>query len=128
MSKHRAGVRTMRLGTYLECVKSSPRVSGACQDGTRVFVGRRSRLVRRLSGVVERLAGSWEAMELQPDDGPRSSLSIGPEFRQCSGISPKFARRFDEGIGKLARNTPGDYRKKTIGLAARMSKAVKFTG
>ncbi|RWW41681.1 hypothetical protein BHE74_00052821, partial [Ensete ventricosum] len=67
------------------------------------------------------------AMELQPDDGPRSSLSIGSEFGRCSGISPKFARRFDEGIGKLARNTR-DRRKKAIGLAAKMSKAVKFVG
>ncbi|RRT34972.1 hypothetical protein B296_00058615 [Ensete ventricosum] len=52
------------------------------------------------------------AMELQLDDGPRSSLSIGPGFRQCSGISPKFARRFTEGIEKLAGNMPGDHRKK----------------
>ncbi|RRT37532.1 hypothetical protein B296_00021477 [Ensete ventricosum] len=52
-----------------------------------------------------------EAMELQPDDGPRSSLSIEPGFRRCSGISPKFAWRFAEGIGKLDGNTPGDHRK-----------------
>ncbi|RWW50627.1 hypothetical protein BHE74_00043097 [Ensete ventricosum] len=32
-------------------------------------------------------------MELQPDDRPRSSLSIGTGFGRCSGISPKFARR-----------------------------------
>ncbi|RWW56926.1 hypothetical protein BHE74_00036312 [Ensete ventricosum] len=43
----------MRLGTRLECVGSSPRVSGACQDGAREFVGRRSRLVRRLSGTMQ---------------------------------------------------------------------------
>ncbi|RRT60275.1 hypothetical protein B296_00012875, partial [Ensete ventricosum] len=48
------------------------------------------------------------AMELQLDDGPRSSLSIGPGFERCSGISPKFARRFAEGIEKLAGNTLGD--------------------
>ncbi|RRT51124.1 hypothetical protein B296_00003882 [Ensete ventricosum] len=53
------------------------------------------------------------AMELQPDDGPRSSLSIGPGFERCSGISPKFARRFTERIGKLAGNTQGDRQKKT---------------
>ncbi|RZS13207.1 hypothetical protein BHM03_00044759 [Ensete ventricosum] len=41
-------------------------------------------------------------MKLQLDDGPRSSLSIGPGFGRCSRISPKFARRFAEGIGKLA--------------------------
>ncbi|RWV83089.1 hypothetical protein GW17_00055352 [Ensete ventricosum] len=42
------------------------------------------------------------AMTLQPDDGPRSSLSIGPGFGRCSGISSKFTRRFTKGIGKLA--------------------------
>ncbi|RWW74463.1 hypothetical protein BHE74_00017598 [Ensete ventricosum] len=46
------------------------------------------------------------AKELQLDDGPRSSLSIGPGFRQYSGISPKFARRFAEGIEKLAARSP----------------------
>ncbi|RWV83565.1 hypothetical protein GW17_00054806 [Ensete ventricosum] len=50
-------------------------------------------------------------MKLQPDDVPRSSLSIGLGFGQCSGILPKFARRFAEGIGKVAGNTPGDRRK-----------------
>ncbi|RZR78166.1 hypothetical protein BHM03_00003420 [Ensete ventricosum] len=59
-------------------------------------------------------------MKLQPDDGLRSTLSIGPGFGRCSGISSEFARRFPEGIGKLAGNMSGDCRKKTIGLAARM--------
>ncbi|RWW76300.1 hypothetical protein BHE74_00015620 [Ensete ventricosum] len=63
------------------------------------------------------------AMKLQPDDGPRSSLSIGPGFRRCSGISPKFARRFAKGIGKLVGNTPGDRRKKTRRLVVRISEA-----
>ncbi|RWV84465.1 hypothetical protein GW17_00053821 [Ensete ventricosum] len=67
-------------------------------------------------------------MKLQPDDGPRSSLSIGPGFRRCSEISPEFARRFAEGIGKLVGNMSGDYWKKTIGLAARMSKAAGLAG
>ncbi|RWV95382.1 hypothetical protein GW17_00041996 [Ensete ventricosum] len=61
------------------------------------------------------------AMELQPDDGPRTSLSIGPGFGRCSGISLEFARRFTEGIRKLAGNISGDYRNKTIGLTTRMS-------
>ncbi|RWW18648.1 hypothetical protein GW17_00017350 [Ensete ventricosum] len=43
----------MWLGTRLECVGSSSRVSGACQDGAREFAGRRPRLTKRLSGVVE---------------------------------------------------------------------------
>ncbi|RRT36519.1 hypothetical protein B296_00042613 [Ensete ventricosum] len=50
-------------------------------------------------------------MKLQPDDVPRSSLSIELGFGQYSGISPKFARRFAEGIGKVAGNTPRDRRK-----------------
>ncbi|RWV97913.1 hypothetical protein GW17_00039267 [Ensete ventricosum] len=68
------------------------------------------------------------AIELQPDDGPRSSLSIGPEFERCSGISPKFARRFAEGIGKLAGNMPGDHRKKTKRLTTRTSEATALAG
>ncbi|RWW36653.1 hypothetical protein BHE74_00058308 [Ensete ventricosum] len=50
-------------------------------------------------------------------------LSIGPGFERYSGISSKFARRFAEGIGKLTGNTPGDRRKKTGKLVARMSEA-----
>ncbi|RRT61011.1 hypothetical protein B296_00001332 [Ensete ventricosum] len=50
----------MWLDTRLECIGSSPRVSGACQDGMREFAGRRPKLAERLSGVTERLAESWE--------------------------------------------------------------------
>ncbi|RWV82990.1 hypothetical protein GW17_00055466 [Ensete ventricosum] len=94
----------MRLETRYEYIGSSSRVSGVYQDGAREFTRRRPRLARRLSGVAEKLAGN---------DGPRSNLSIGPGFGGCSGILPKFARRFAEGIGKLAGNTPGNRRKKT---------------
>ncbi|RRT73910.1 hypothetical protein B296_00012828 [Ensete ventricosum] len=59
-SIHRTGVRTIRLGTSQECVESSPRVSGACQDGTRKFAKRRPRLAGRLSRVVKKLAGKLE--------------------------------------------------------------------
>ncbi|RWV95053.1 hypothetical protein GW17_00042356 [Ensete ventricosum] len=68
------------------------------------------------------------AIKLQLDDGPRSSLSIGSRFERCSGISPEFARRFTEGIGMLAGNTPGDCRKKTRRLTARMSEAAGLAG
>ncbi|RRT48058.1 hypothetical protein B296_00025143 [Ensete ventricosum] len=44
-------------------------------------------------------------MKLQPDNGPRSSLGIGPGLDDVVGPRRKFARRFTEGIGKLARNT-----------------------
>ncbi|RWW38651.1 hypothetical protein BHE74_00056104 [Ensete ventricosum] len=107
----------MRLRTRHECIENSSRVSRVSQDGTREFARRRPRLAGRLSGIAEKLTGRLTmagAMKLQPDDGPRSSLSIGSGFGRCSGISPKFARRFTEGIGKLAGNTPGDRRKKTI--------------
>ncbi|RWW50039.1 hypothetical protein BHE74_00043724 [Ensete ventricosum] len=94
----------MRLGTRQECVGSSPRVLGVCQDGIREFAKRRSRLVGRLSRVAKMLDGRLpmtRAMKLQPDDGLRSNLSIGPGFERCSGISSEFARKFAEGIGKF---------------------------
>ncbi|RRT45283.1 hypothetical protein B296_00031415 [Ensete ventricosum] len=68
------------------------------------------------------------AMELQPNDWPRSSLSIRPGFIRCSGISPKFARRFAEGIRKLVGNTSGDHRKKIERLTARMPEAAGLAG
>ncbi|RWV90639.1 hypothetical protein GW17_00047139 [Ensete ventricosum] len=68
------------------------------------------------------------AMDLQPNDRPRLSMSIEPGFGRCSGISPEFARRFAEGIEKYTRNMSGDCRKKTIGLTVRMSKAVGLAG
>ncbi|RRT68453.1 hypothetical protein B296_00016164 [Ensete ventricosum] len=43
-------------------------------------------------------------MELQPDNGPRSSLSIGPGFRRYNEFRREFARRFAEGIKKFAGN------------------------
>ncbi|RWV92225.1 hypothetical protein GW17_00045417 [Ensete ventricosum] len=77
---------------------------------------------------VNRPNGGWTthltmtgAMELQPDDGLRSSLGIRPgsddEVRPCR----KFTRRFIEGIRKLAWNTPGDHRKKTRRLCRKLS-------
>ncbi|RWV79995.1 hypothetical protein GW17_00058790 [Ensete ventricosum] len=105
-------IELMRLGTRQECVRSSPRVSRACQDGAREFAKRRPRLVGRLLGVAEKLARSLtmaRSMELQPDNGPRSSLSIGLGFEQCGGFRREFARRFAEGIEKLAGNTLGDH-------------------
>ncbi|RWW01926.1 hypothetical protein GW17_00035011, partial [Ensete ventricosum] len=68
------------------------------------------------------------AMELQPDNGLRLSLSIWPGFGQCSGISSKFARRITEGIGKLTENTSGDRRKKIERLIARMPKVAGLAG
>ncbi|RWW58102.1 hypothetical protein BHE74_00035060 [Ensete ventricosum] len=50
-------------------------------------------------------------MKLQPNDGPRYSLGIGASSDDVVGSRRKFARRFTEGIGKLARNAKGDHRK-----------------
>ncbi|RWV93808.1 hypothetical protein GW17_00043707 [Ensete ventricosum] len=61
----------MRLGTHQECVGSSSRVSGVCQDGTREFVRRRSRLVGRLSGVAEKLAGKDQKIRCKNIGGCR---------------------------------------------------------
>ncbi|RRT68888.1 hypothetical protein B296_00032601 [Ensete ventricosum] len=97
----------MRLGTHQECSGSSSRVSRVCQDGVREFARRRLRLTGRLPRVAEKLVGSWY------DDGPRSSLGIGLGLDDTLGPHREFARRFTEGIRKLAGSTPGDHRKKT---------------
>ncbi|RZS05101.1 hypothetical protein BHM03_00035567 [Ensete ventricosum] len=55
-------IESMRLGTRQECVGSSPRVSGVCQDSAREFAKRRLRLAGRLSGVAEKLTGSWDGL------------------------------------------------------------------
>ncbi|RWW38750.1 hypothetical protein BHE74_00056002 [Ensete ventricosum] len=68
------------------------------------------------------------AIELQPDDRPRSSLGIGPGSDNTVEPHQEFARRFAEGIGKLTGNTSGDRQKKTIGLTARMPEAAELYG
>ncbi|RZR82244.1 hypothetical protein BHM03_00008590 [Ensete ventricosum] len=104
----------MQLGTHLECVRSSPRVSGACQDGTRYFARRRPRLVERLSGVAKKLVGksplgvdnrlifscnchSSKALNLT------SSASSVVIALQRGATVTKGAARSDEGYGR------GDY-------------------
>ncbi|RRT34460.1 hypothetical protein B296_00044025 [Ensete ventricosum] len=57
----------------MECVKSSSRVSEVCQDSTREFAGRKSRLAGRLSGVAETLVGSWKGLEVDVY-GPKIKL------------------------------------------------------
>ncbi|RRT46382.1 hypothetical protein B296_00033964 [Ensete ventricosum] len=49
---------------------------------------------------------------------PKSSLGISQGLDNAVGARRKFARRFAEEIGKLARNTPGDRQRKTVRLAA----------
>ncbi|RRT49707.1 hypothetical protein B296_00049183 [Ensete ventricosum] len=67
-------------------------------------------------------------MELQPDDGPRSSLGIGPSSDYAVGPHRELTRRFVKGIGKLTRNTPRDHRKKTGRLTARILEVVGLAG
>ncbi|RWW38950.1 hypothetical protein BHE74_00055768 [Ensete ventricosum] len=76
----------MHLGTRQECVRSSPRVSGVCQDGAREFAKRRSRLTGRLSRVAEKLARSRDGLVMDI----------------------LFTRRFAKGIEKLAGNAKVD--------------------
>ncbi|RZR90280.1 hypothetical protein BHM03_00018133 [Ensete ventricosum] len=63
------------------------------------------------------------AMELQPNNRPRSSLGIGPGSDDAVGFRREFTRRFTEGIGKLVGNTPRDHREKTGRLIASMLEA-----
>ncbi|RRT35175.1 hypothetical protein B296_00017316 [Ensete ventricosum] len=72
---------------------------------------------QKIIGVAEKLVGSRNgltmarSMKLQPDDGPRYSLGIGPSTDDAVGSHRKFARRFAEGIEKLTGNAKGDRQK-----------------
>ncbi|RWV79480.1 hypothetical protein GW17_00059378 [Ensete ventricosum] len=119
----------MWLGTHQECVGSSPRVLGACQDSTRKFAGRRSRLAERLSEVAEKLVRSWDGLAMDVSDmDPGSSLGIRPGSEDVMEPRQEFARGFADGIGKLARNTPRDHRRKTVRLAVVESEGCQITG
>ncbi|RWW00145.1 hypothetical protein GW17_00036908, partial [Ensete ventricosum] len=48
------------------------------------------------------------SLELQLDNGPRSSLGIGLGSNDAVGFHREFGRRFAEGIGKLIGNMKGD--------------------
>ncbi|RZS18712.1 hypothetical protein BHM03_00051021 [Ensete ventricosum] len=57
----------MRLGTRKERIGSSPRVSEVCQDDVREFARRRPRLTGRLSGIAEKLVGSYDGLVMNPN-------------------------------------------------------------
>ncbi|RZR85712.1 hypothetical protein BHM03_00012732 [Ensete ventricosum] len=83
----------MRLGIRQECIGSSLRVSGACQDCTREFAKRRSRLIRRLSGVAEKLVGSWDGLVMDVsgqglDDAVGACRAFTRTLPKVSGRSP----------------------------------------
>ncbi|RWW43774.1 hypothetical protein BHE74_00050525 [Ensete ventricosum] len=71
----------MRLGTRLECVRSSPRVLGVCQDGARKFTRRRPRYTKRLSGEAEKHTGSWEGLEVRTMQWELAGSSLGVHQR-----------------------------------------------
>ncbi|RWV85368.1 hypothetical protein GW17_00052848 [Ensete ventricosum] len=62
------------------------------------------------------------------DMDPGSSLGIGVRFGQCGGSSPGVHLDFAEGIGKIARNMPGDRQRKTMRLAVRNARGCSIAG
>ncbi|RZS16266.1 hypothetical protein BHM03_00048222 [Ensete ventricosum] len=59
---------------------------------------------------------------------PRSSLGIGPRFERCGENSSGVHYDFAEGIGKIARNTTGDRRRKTMRLTVGNAGSCRITG
>ncbi|RRT42654.1 hypothetical protein B296_00051277 [Ensete ventricosum] len=111
------------LQSRLAKVKSMHRVDA---------VGNSPRVHRELAEGIESLPG-WRKGVHQKKTETHQKIVGGSqeayrEFGRCSGISSEFARRFVEVIGKLAGNMSGDYWKKTIGLAARMSEVAGLAG
>ncbi|RWW09614.1 hypothetical protein GW17_00026888, partial [Ensete ventricosum] len=51
---------------------------------------------------------------------------IGPGLDDVMRFCREFARRFAEGIERLAGNTPGDHREKIGRLAVRIPKATRL--
>ncbi|RWW00091.1 hypothetical protein GW17_00036967 [Ensete ventricosum] len=87
----------MRLGTYLECIGSSLRVSGVCQDGTREFVEKRPRLAERLSGVAKRLVKSLDDAVGARWKFARTSPKVsGRSLEEDRETRPKECRRLSD--------------------------------
>ncbi|RRT59305.1 hypothetical protein B296_00043250 [Ensete ventricosum] len=93
----------MQLRTRLECVGSSPRVSGACQDSAREFIGRRPRLTGRLSGVAKKLARivplDCVSLEVYGDDVDHGSIwSLVEAKIPFSVLGPPRRISFSHGV------------------------------
>ncbi|RRT64805.1 hypothetical protein B296_00007373 [Ensete ventricosum] len=121
----RLGTPTL-LGALLTLIQSQSHLIGKLVRNT---PGDRRRKIVRLTARMPKAIGSVGVLncfelnakdasdfislllksKLQPNNGPRSSLSIGPGFGRCSGFRREFARRFAGGIMKLAGNTLGDH-------------------
>ncbi|RWW35448.1 hypothetical protein BHE74_00059617, partial [Ensete ventricosum] len=76
----------------------------------------------------QKCVGSSPRVSRACQDGVREFTRRRPRYRKIVEGSRKACREFAKGIGKLVGNTPGDYRKKTIGLATRMSKVTGLAG
>ncbi|RWV90767.1 hypothetical protein BHE74_00040542 [Ensete ventricosum] len=64
------------------------------------------------------------AMKLQPDDGPRSILGIGPGSDDVVGSRRRSLGDSPKGLG----SSLGDHWKKTGRLTARMAEATRLVG
>ncbi|RWW43615.1 hypothetical protein BHE74_00050700 [Ensete ventricosum] len=113
----------MRLGTRQECIGSLP----GWRKGVRQ---KKTETHRKIIGGSRKAC--WEfnhdGMSYISDMNPRSSLGIGPRIRRCGGSSSSVCLDFAEGIGKIARNTLGDRRRKTVRLAAGEVEGCRFAG
>ncbi|RZR86308.1 hypothetical protein BHM03_00013488 [Ensete ventricosum] len=100
------------LGDVVE-VKSMHRVDA---------VGNLPGVRQKLTEGIGSLRGWHKGVHQKKTETHRKIIGLGhrARFGRYSGISSKFARRFVEGIGKLARNTLGDHWKKTGRLATRI--------
>ncbi|RWV97148.1 hypothetical protein GW17_00040082 [Ensete ventricosum] len=94
-------------------------LSGARQELTRSFREIRREFADRLSGARWVFAGRMLEFVRSSPKEIGSSLGV---HRKDAKMGPRreFDRRFTEGIGKLAGSTPGDHRKKSGSLIARM--------
>ncbi|RWW48929.1 hypothetical protein BHE74_00044963 [Ensete ventricosum] len=97
----------MRLGTHLECIGSSPRVSGVCQDGAREFTGRRPGLTGRLSGKAEKLVRSWEGLEVRTMQWELTGSSLGVHRRNQEARWEHAGRSLEEDRKTRCKNTGG---------------------
>ncbi|RRT34998.1 hypothetical protein B296_00031741 [Ensete ventricosum] len=68
------------------------------------------------------------AMKLQPDDGPRSSLCIGPGYKRCNGISPKGLGSSLGTRWEIAGRTPEDSPQECRTLPDRREQRVNCPG
>ncbi|RZS22683.1 hypothetical protein BHM03_00055495 [Ensete ventricosum] len=69
-----------------------------------------------------------DGMSYRSNINPGSSLGIRPRIERCCGSSPGVCYDFAEGIGKIARNTSGDRRRKTVRLIAGEAGGCQFMG